>query len=223
MYIISNFKKILLNPNWLQGILLTLSLTLISLLIGAFLGVFFSLCSMSKRKHIQLPINSFIFIIKGTPILVQIFITYYGIGFLASKQSSFLSFIGNPFFCALFALSINSASYMSSLIKGAIESIAKGQYLSAKALGMTKFQAYKSIIIPQIIQKMLPSYSNEAIILLKSTSLVSTITLMDIMGVGNQIMAKTYDVGYCVVIMALIYISLNIILSKSIESLAKKY
>ncbi|MCP3658883.1 MAG: ABC transporter permease subunit [Bacteroidetes bacterium] len=205
---------------WLKGIIVTLELTIVSLLIGALIGGGMSLLSMSPKKILNKPIDLIIFIIKGTPMLVQIFIIYYGIGYLgSSKEGFFWNALKSPFFCATSFLAINSAAYMSSLIESAIKSIPKGQYLSARALGMTKFQAYKNIIIPQIIKAMLPAYSNEAVILLKSTSLASGITLMDIMGVANRTIAQTYNVGQTLIIVALIYIILNIILSKTIEKI----
>lgn len=216
----SEFLSLLQSINWLKGIAVTLELTFVALLLGAIIGISMSLLSMSSKKYINVPVDLIIFAIKGTPMLVQIFMTYYGIGYLASfKHGLFWDIIKTPFFCATFALAINSAAYMSSLIESAIKSIPKGQYLSARALGMSKFQAYKSIIIPQIIKAMLPAYSNEAVILLKSTSLASGITLMDIMGVANRTIAQTYNVGHSLMIVAFIYIIINIILSKLIERL----
>ena len=106
---------------WLNGISITIYLTLVSLLGGALLGAIFAIMSLSKNKFLKFPIDTFVYIIKGTPMLVQIFILYYGFGQLGFIKQTFLwELFKRPFFCAALALSINSASYMSSLIKNAI-------------------------------------------------------------------------------------------------------
>ncbi len=209
---------------WIKGIIITLQLTIVSLLGGATLGVIFAIISSSKNRFFKIPVDSFIFIIKGTPMLVQIFILYYGLGQIGFIKQTFLwELFKRPFFCAALALSINSASYMSSLIKNAIISIPKGQILAAKTLGLPKINIIIRIITPQVIKNIIPAYSNEAIILLKSTSLACSITLMDTMGIANNIISKSYNVTQTLAIVGIIYFILNLTLTQILSVLKKQF
>lgn len=209
---------------WIKGIIITIQLTAVSLSIGALLGVSIAIVGISKNKYLKLIADTLVYIIKGTPMLVQIFLLYYGLAQLTIIKQSYLWYLfKKPFFCASVALSINSAAYMCSLIKNAITSIPKGQILAGQTLGLQKSTIVKRIIAPQVIKNIIPAYSNEAIILLKSTSLASSITLMDTMGVANNIIAKTYNVTETLIIVALIYIVLNFILTKILKTIVKKY
>lgn len=190
----------------------TLELTVISLLIGLTLAILMTLSSV-RHKIIRSFVDGFIFLIRGTPLLVQIFIIYYGSAQFEWLRESFLWIIfKQPFSCAIIALALNTSAYTTILLRGAIKSIPKGEVEACEALGMSKSIMLRKIILPRAIQIALPAYSNEVIMVLKSTSLASTITIVDITGIANKLISQTYDVFTLIAISGCIYLCLNTIL-----------
>ena len=170
-----DFNLILKNyPIILQGLDNTILLVFLSLSIGFIISIFFALARISKYKWLSKLIYSYVFIIRGTPLLVQIYLIYFGLGQLQVIRDSILWIIlKEPFYCGLLALVINTVAYTSEIIRGGIESVSKGQKEACKALGMNKFIMYYKIILPVAFRQALPSYGNEMILMVKATSLVS--------------------------------------------------
>lgn len=205
---IMNYFPILLN-----GIYTTVILMLASLSVGLILSLLLVVGSLSNHFILKFIIRMFIFFIRGTPLLVQLFLIYYGVAqFEWFRHSIFWFAFRSPMFCAIIALAINTACYTTVLLLGAIHSIPKNEITAAEAIGMSKWLIVRRIMLPRAFRIMLPAYSNEVIMILKSTSLASTITLMDIMGVTQQLISQTYDTGTFYAIGGILYLILNAII-----------
>ncbi len=197
-------------PRLLDGTVITLEITVISVVAGFIMALFLSIMSVSKNNFIRLPVKWFVFYFRGTPLLVQIFIIYYGSG----QFESALSHIGlwylfrKPFFCAVLSLALNTAAYSSEILRGGIEGVDFGEIEAARACGMSGFLLYRRIIMPAALRIAWPAYTNEVVFLLQATSLVSIITLMDITGVARLIASRTFAFYEIFITAAAIYLVL---------------
>ena len=210
-------------PQFFSGTLVTIELMAAGLLLGLLLALILTIFAESSLKLLKLPINVFVFIIRGTPLLVQNFIIYYGSGqFHWLKETILWSVLKQPFSCAVIALVLNTSAYTYVLLQGAIRSVPRGQTEAAYALGLSMWQTYRRIIIPHAIRVVLPVYSNEAIMILKGTSLAGTITLMDLMGMTRHLIAMTYEVIPLFLIAGIIYFILNTLIMGIFYFLEKK-
>lgn len=210
-------------PQLLSGVVITIELMLSALVLGLFLAALLTALSESGFSFLEAPVNVFVFIIRGTPLLVQIFIIYYGSGqFHWLRETILWSVLKRPFGCAVIALAINTSAYTTVLLRGAIRSIPTGEIEAAKALGLSRWKAYQRIIIPRAIRIVLPAYSNEVIMILKGTSLAGTITLMDIMGVTRHLIAMMYEVIPLFFLAGIIYFVLNALIMSVFYFLEKK-
>ena len=206
-----------------SGTLLTLELMLFSLLIGLSLALLFTVLVEMERPILKPFINGFIFIMRGTPLLVQIFIIYYGSGQFTWLRETFLwDVLKHPFGCAVTALALNTSAYTTVLLRGAIRSIPQGEIEACYALGLSRWQMLHRIIIPRAFRIALPAYSNEVIMILKSTSLASTVTLMDLTGVTQYLIAVTYDTIPLFLMAGGIYLLLNGLLIGGFKVTEKK-
>lgn len=200
-------------PNFFSGTMITLFLMVSSLFIGFVLAIFFTIVSLSNVTIAKKFVDLFIFVIRGTPLLVQIFLIYYGIGqFEWIRNSIWWFLLKEPMVCAIISLALNTACYTTILLRGAINSVPKNQIAACEAMGMNKWLALRRIIFPQAFRIALPAYSNEVIMILKGTSLASTITLLDLMGVTQQLIARTYDTVSFYLMAGVIYLILNFII-----------
>lgn len=169
-------------PNLLDGAKTTILLTLCTVTMGLVISVFVALGKMSKKKTISGLCNAYIFFFRGTPLLMQLYFIYFGL-----PQINMALTINSRFFAAFLAFSLNSAAYCSEFIRAAIQSIDKGQFEAAKALGFSKAQTMRLVIFPQSIRRLIPSVANEFIMVLKDASLVSIIALTDLTKVTRAI------------------------------------
>jgi His/Glu/Gln/Arg/opine family amino acid ABC transporter permease subunit len=199
-------------PMFLHGTIVTLMLMLPSLLFGLVLAVGMAIGSISDNFFIKKIIAGVIFFIRGTPLLVQMFLIYYGIAqFEWVRQSILWELFKSPSSCAIISLSLNTACYTCVLLLGAIASVPQNEIAAAEAIGMPKWLALRRIVFPRAFRMMLPAYSNEVIMILKSTSLASTITLMDIMGVTQHLVSRTYDSMLFYGVAAVLYMLINFV------------
>lgn len=176
-----------------QGIPTSLLLTFASLLIAFLLALLFTFILAMGNRWLKSAVNFYLVLFTGTPLLIQIFLIYSGPGqFEFITQSPLWSLLSNAWFCAMLALALNSAAYSTQLFYGAVKAIPKGQWESCAALGLSRVQTLK-ILIPYALKRVLPSYTNEIILVFKGTSLASTITIMDIMGYARQLYGTEYD------------------------------
>ncbi|WP_221800756.1 ABC transporter permease [Oceanobacter mangrovi] len=180
-------------PKLLDGAWLTIELVAISGLLGLVIAVPLALMRASEKKAISAFPYIYIFFFRGTPLLVQIFLIYYGASQFDAVKNSFLwPVLREPYWCAIIAFSLNTAAYGAELIRAAIQAIPKGEIEACMALGMSKFTTIRRIILRRAAGIVLPGYSNEVLLMLKSSALASTITLLDLTGMARTIIARTY-------------------------------
>lgn len=180
-------------PRLLEGVWLTLELVFVSGLLGLLLSVPLALMRASHNPWLRALPFGYIFFFRGTPLLVQIFLIYYGASqFEWVRESALWPVLKEPYWCAIIAFTLNTAAYSAELIRGAIHAIPKGELEAADAYGMSRTQKVRRIVLPRAFGIVLPAYGNEMILMLKSSSLASTITLLDITGVARTIIARTY-------------------------------
>lgn len=176
-----------------QGIPTSLILTVVALVVAFFLAVVLTFLLSMENRFVKWGINGFLTLFTGTPLLVQFFLIYAGPGqFEWITKSSLWVLLSDAWFCAMLALSLNSAAYSTLLFHGAVKAIPKGQWETCAALGLSRLDTLK-ILIPYALKRALPSYSNEIILVFKGTSLASTITIMDIMGYARQLYGTEYE------------------------------
>lgn len=182
-------------PDIIQGLPTSLTLTVVSLLVALVLALLFTIVLTLSPIVLTQLVQGYITLFTGTPLLVQIFLIYYGPGqFDWIKQTPWLwNMLSQPWLCAMVALALNSAAYTTQLFYGAVKAIPSGQWQSCEALGMSRSQTLR-ILLPFAFKRALSSYSNEVVLIFKSTSLAYTITLMEVMGYSQQMYGRTYDV-----------------------------
>ncbi len=171
-------------PILLKGSVMTIELTVIALVVGTMLGIFLALLKLSKNVVFRMISSFYTWIFRGTPLLLQLFFFYYGLPFMKIELT--------PFQAAAIGLSLNCGAYMGEIIRGGIQSIDKGQFEAAKALGFSYGDTMKKIILPQTFKVIIPPVGNEFIAMLKDTSLVSTIAMVELMRSAQQIYASTF-------------------------------
>lgn len=171
-------------PILLKGSVMTVELTVITLVLGTLLGIIFALMRLSSNVVLSQISNFYTWIIRGTPMLLQLFFFYYGLPSAGIRLS--------PFQAAVIGLSLNSGAYMAEIIRGGILSIDKGQFEAAKALGFSYYETMRRIILPQTFKVIIPPVGNEFITILKDTSLVSTIAMVELMRSAQQMYASTF-------------------------------
>ena len=202
----------------------TLLLLLASLPIGFVLSLIFALGRVSKNKLLSKTVEYYIFVIRGTPLLVQIYLIYFGLGSVKGIRDSFLWIVlKEPFWCGVLALTLNTVAYGSEIFRGGIQSVSKGQIESGKSLGFSRIALFRKIIFPIALRRVLPTYGNELILMVKATSLVSLTTYMEMTGIARRIMAVTWAPVEAFVAAGILYLLLNFLMVQFIKYLEWKY
>jgi octopine/nopaline transport system permease protein len=200
----------------LSGISVTLELLLISAFLGLVLATLLLLMRISGKWYLNWLAQSYIYIFRGTPILVQMFIIYYGLPQFEVIRDSFLwPILRDGFGCAIVALFLNSGAYTAEILRGGFLAVDKGLLEAASALGMSKSQSFIHIAAPIAVRIALPGYSNEFISLLKCTALASTITVADMTGIGRTIVAETFAPYEIFISLAIIYMIMTFVIQRS--------
>ena len=211
-------------PRLLKAAKLTIELTLLSLFFGIFVGVFFAVLRTSNSKVLYFISYYYSYIFRGTPLLVQIFIIYFGLAQVEWIRESFLwVFLKEPYSCAILAFTLNTGAYSSEIFRSAFETINKGIVEAAKGLGLNKINIFFKIKLPIAIRQSLPAYGNEMILMLKGTSLARTVTLLDLTGVAKHIISTTFRPVEVFIIAGSIYLLMTFIIHNLIKFLEKKY
>lgn len=181
-------------PTFLEGALLTLQITFVSVAIGLVCAVPLAILRVSRNPLVSWPVYGFTFFFRGTPLLVQLFLVYYGAGQFSDSLDAvgLWTFFRDPWFCGVFTLTLNTAAYTIEILRGGIQAVPHGEVEAARAFGMSGTKLYTRIILPKAGRIALPAYTNEVIFLLQATSLVSLITLMDITGVASRVAARSF-------------------------------
>lgn len=207
-------------PALLYGAAVTVQLLLMTLAFGGLLALPLGIVAANGRPIFRLPVMGYITFFRGTPLLVQIFLVYYGLAqFQAVRSSLFWPVLREAWVCALLTLALHTAAYTANILRGAILAIPAGQSEAAVALGMRPALIYRLVILPQAFRIGMPAYGNEMISMMKATSLASTITIMELTGTANTIVARTYAPYEVFISAALIYLCVAWLLSRLVRTL----
>tara|TARA_B100000029_G_scaffold448199_1_gene470564 strand:- start:430 stop:1107 length:678 start_codon:yes stop_codon:yes gene_type:complete len=210
-------------PKLLNATILTIQLTLLSLFFGIFVGIFFAILRISKNKFIYSISYYYSYIFRGTPLLVQIFIIYFGLGQLEWIRESFLWIVlKEPYSCAIIAFTLNTGAYTSEIFRSAFQTIQRGLVEAGQSLGLNKINIFFRIKLPIAIRQSLPAYGNEMVLMLKGTSLASTVTLLDLTGVAKYIISTTFRPVEVFIVAGSIYLLMTFIIHNFIKFLEKK-
>mgnify|MGYP006410423473 FL=1 len=211
-------------PKLLSAAVITLKLLSASLIIGLCIGFLFAVLRLNKNPFINKFAYGYSYLFRGTPLLVQIFIIYYGLGQIEWLRSTFLWVIlKEPYWCAIIAFALNTGAYTSEILRSAFQTIKPGIIEAGKSLGISSKIILYKIQIPVAIRQSLPAYGNEIILMMKGTSLASTVTLMDITGVAKHIVSTTYKPLEVFLLAGGIYLFMTFIFHNLIKYLEKKY
>lgn len=207
----------------LQGLPISLFMTFIALFCAFLLATLFTTILYLKTPILKRAVIIFVTLFTGTPLLIQIFIIYYGPGQFPEIQQHaplFWALFSSPVFCAILAFALNSSAYSTQLFYGALKAIPSSQWEASRALGLSHFQTF-CILFPYAFKRALSAYSNEVVLIFKATSLASTITIMDIMGYAKQVYGTTYDFSVYV-LAGVIYLVINAILTLLLRFIEKR-
>jgi octopine/nopaline transport system permease protein len=200
-------------PLLLEGMLLTAQLTAASVAIGLLIAVPLALLRTSPSSVLSYPILLYTFVFRGTPLLVQLFLIYYGAGQLEwIRSSAAWSILREPYWCALITFSLNNGAYTTEILRGGIRAVPSGEIEAAKALGMSYAVRIRRIVLPAGFRLALPAYANEVVLMLKASSLASTITLMELTGTARKIVAQTFSPYEVFISAALIYLGFTFLI-----------
>ena len=211
-------------PKLLSAAVITLKLLSLSLFFGIFIGLIFAILRLNKNPIINKFAYGYSYVFRGTPLLVQIFIIYYGLGQIEYFRSTFLWVVfKEPYWCAIIAFALNTGAYTSEILRSAFQTIKPGIIEAGKSLGISNKIIFYKIQIPVAIRQSLPAYGNEIILMMKGTSLASTVTLMDITGVAKHIVSTTYKPLEIFLLAGAIYLFMTFLIHNFIKYLEKKY
>ena len=211
-------------PKLLGATLITLKLVSASLIFGIFLGIFFAILRTGKNKFLKGFSYYYSYVFRGTPMLVQLFIIYFGLAQIEYIRSSFLWVVlKEPYWCAIISFALNSGAYTSEILRSAFETIDKGYIEAGKSLGISKNKIFYKIKLPIAIKQSLPAYGNEMILMLKGTSLASTVTLLDLTGVAKHIISTTFRPVEVFIVAGSIYLLMTFLIHNFIKLLEKRY
>jgi octopine/nopaline transport system permease protein len=211
-------------PKLLSASVITLKLLSASLIAGMVLGLFFAILRLSKNIVINQFAYGYSYIFRGTPLLVQIFIIYFGLGQIEYLRSTFLWVVlKEPYWCAIIAFALNTGAYTSEILRSAFQTIKPGIIEAGKSLGISSKIIFYKIQIPIAIRQSLPAYGNEIILMMKGTSLASTVTLMDLTGVAKYIISTTFKPIEVFIVAGGIYLFMTFLIHNLIKYLEKKY
>ncbi|RDU36494.1 ABC transporter permease [Neobacillus piezotolerans] len=203
-------------PYLLKGALVTIEIAVIGIAAGSIIGLILGLGRVSKVKFFSKLSGLYVWAVRGTPLLLQLFVIHFAI------PSMFSALTMPPFVSACIALSLNAGAYIAEIARGAIQSIDKGQMEAARSLGLNYRQAMKHVVIPQAFRRMLPPLGNEFIALIKESSLVSTIALYDLLRTGQQIISSTYRYMEIFIMVGAIYLLLTTLMTALVGKIERR-
>lgn len=177
-----------------EGALVTLQLTFLALLVGGMIAVPLAIARAYRKPYLNPAIRVYTYVFCGTPLLVQVYLFYFGLGQFEAVQNSFLwePILSNPWWCVMIAFTLNTAAYTTEFLRGAIETTPRGEIETAKACGMSPLTRLRLVVLPSAFRRALPAYSNEVIFTLHGSVIASTVTLQDLLGVGRWLNGRYY-------------------------------
>ena len=201
-----------------EGLLVTLQLLLASLAVGGVLALLMALALTGRKAWLRALVGAYTFCLRGTPLLLQIYLIYYGLAQLDWIQQHWdtvwpWTYFKEPFFCALLALALNTAAYTAEMLAGAIRETSHGEIEAAQAMGMSRWAVLRRIVLPSALRRTLPAYSNEVVMMLHSTSLASTVpALLDVTAAAGRIYSDYYLPFEAYIAAAAIYLCISLAL-----------
>tara|TARA_B100000579_G_scaffold329858_1_gene280001 strand:+ start:687 stop:1358 length:672 start_codon:yes stop_codon:yes gene_type:complete len=211
-------------PKLLSAAVITLKLLSVSLVIGLFIGLLFAILRLNENFLINKFAYGYSYVFRGTPLLVQIFIIYFGLGQIEYLRSTFLWVVlKEPYWCAIIAFALNTGAYTSEILRSAFQTIKPGIIEAGKSLGISNKIVFYRIQIPIAIRQSLPAYGNEIILMMKGTSLASTVTLMDLTGVAKYIISTTFKPIEVFIVAGGIYLIMTFFIHNFIKYLEKSF
>ncbi|WP_322978353.1 ABC transporter permease [Pseudomonas sp. C11] len=211
-------------PLYFSGVLVTLKLLAISLSVGLALALPLALMRVSKSPWINFPAWLYTYVIRGTPMLVQLFLIYYGLAQFEFIRDSFLwPYFSSATFCACLAFAINTSAYTAEILAGSLKATPPGEIEAAKAMGMSRSKLYRRILLPSALRRALPQYSNEVIMMLHTTSLASIVTLVDITGAARTVYSQYYMPFEAFITAGLFYLALTFILVRLFKRAERRW
>ncbi|EGQ8094128.1 ABC transporter permease [Vibrio cholerae] len=196
-------------PIYLSGLWTTAWLVSLSLVIGLLCAIPLAIARNSKQKWLSLPAWAYIYFLRGTPLLVQLYLIYYGMDQWFPVKDTLWE---HAWFCALVAFILNTSAYTAEIIRGAINGLPKGEVEAAKAYGMNRFQTYQRIILPSALRRSLPAYSNEVIFMLHGSAVAGIVTIMDLTGAARLVNSRYYAPFEAFLSAGLFYMALTFII-----------
>ncbi|MFP4125513.1 MAG: ABC transporter permease [Alphaproteobacteria bacterium] len=213
-----------ITPRLAAGVPPTLLLVVQSLALGFVLAVLLALVRLSPQPHAAGTAYGFVYVFRSTPLLVQLFLIYYGSGqFRGALEAAGLWFLfRDAWFCAVLALTLNTAAYTSEIIRGGLQSVPHGAIEAGRAIGMSGPQLFRRITFPIAIRQALPAYGNEIILMVKASSLASTITILEITGIAKNIIASSYRPVEVFLVAGAFYLTINFVVTRAVLLLERR-
>jgi len=202
-------------PLLLKGAMVTVQFSVLALLFGTVLGIFIGALRVAPNRFISGIAASYIYVIRGTPLLIQLYFIYFGLPSIGIYLSAFVS--------GVLGLTIKSAGYIGEIVRGGVEAIPKGQWEAGKVLGLSHEKTLRYIILPQALRNMLPPLGNEFVTLIKESSLLSTIAIVELTMAGQQIRSRTFASFETFIVIGLIYLFMTSVTSLLLRQIEKRW
>ena len=205
-------------PAYASGLWLTLRLTVLSLIVGLVLAIPLAVLRVSPNRWVSGPVWAYSYFFRGTPMLVQLLLVYYGASQWEWMRAAWeaghpvWTLFREPYFCALFAFGLNTCAYTVEILAGSMRNTPHGELEAAKAMGMTRLKALQRIVIPSALRRMIPTYSNEVILMLQGSAIASAVTLVDLTGAARNVYSRHFAPFEAFVFVGLIYLALTFVL-----------
>jgi arginine/ornithine transport system permease protein len=199
-------------PLYVSGLWVTLELLVLALVIGLVAALPLAMLRSLPSPWLWRPVWGFTYVIRGTPLLVQLFLLYYGLAqFGAVRASPLWPWLSSAWFCAVAAFAINTAAYTTEILAGAMRAVPAGEIEAARALGMSRLMLFRRIVLPSAFRRALPAYGNEVVLMLHGTSLASVVTLLDLTGSAREVNARFYAPFEAFITAAVFYLGVTLI------------
>jgi histidine transport system permease protein/arginine/ornithine transport system permease protein len=218
-----------LFSSYASGLWVTVQLTVFSLALGLSIAIPLAVLRVSPNRAASGPVAVYTWFMRGTPLLAQLMIVYYGFGQFQWMQDAWqrgnpvLSLLRDPYYCALIALTANTCAYTTEILAGALRATPYGEIEAAQAFGMSRTMAWRRIFLPSALRRFIPAYSNEVILMLHGTSLVSAITIVDLTGVARDFYANFYAPFEAFISVGTVYFGLTTIITLLVRLTERRY
>jgi arginine/ornithine transport system permease protein len=211
-------------PLYLRGLWTTVWLTFLALALGLVLAVPLGLLRTSRNPLVNGPVWAYTYFFRGTPLLVQLFLVYYGAGQFEVVRASLLwPLLSQAWFCALLAFTLNTAAYTAEIVRGAVLATPAGEIEAARALGMRPSLAYRRIVLPSAFRRALPAYGNEVIFMLHGSAVASVVTIVDLTGAARIVNSRYYSPYEAFLTAAVFYMALTFAIAGLIRLLERRW